>query len=568
MVGHQNRDPSADERIDDIANNYVDALAALDPIGSTALGLDSHDDRVTDLSPDGFDARAELTQHALLQMMRTQPALESRVVARDSFLERLGVEVEMEGAGLTRSHVSVVDSCVHQLREAFELMPRTGERALANLSARLEATPKALTGYQVTLLDEAAKGHVSASRQYVKVAAQLRRWSGQGDVRSYFHELVGTCAATASLKRQLDKQADAATAAVLAFARFLESDMAPRGHLEDAVGREHYELRLRMFLGAVTDPREAYDWAWDELKRISREMEKIARDIAPGATPDEVSRILDDDPKHRIEGASAFCDWMQERTDRTFDQLGGRHFDIPAEIRRLRCRIAATADGTIYYTGPSENFSRPGQIWWSVPEGKQTFSTWREATNVHHEGVPGHHLQVATSVYRADTLNRWQRLMCWVSGHGEGWALYAETLMAEFGLVGLPETLGMLDAQRLRTARVILDIGLHLGLRIPEEPVSAFRPGELWNPVLAREFLRDHSHLDDRILDFEIDRYLGWPGQAPSYKLGERCWLEARSSVESQLGRDFNLKAFHHAALDLGSIGLDPMLKVLTNRES
>src|SRR5262249_50773814 len=158
----------------------------------------------------------------------------------------------------------------------------------------------------------------------------------------------------------------------------------------------------------------------------------------------------------------------QELADRTVSELAGTHFDIPEPIRRIECRIAPTSDGGIYYTGPSEDFSRPGRMWWAVADGVDRFSTWQEVTTVYHQGGPRDQLQVADTVYRKDELNRWQRTMCWVSGHGEGWALYAERLMDELGYLSDPaEKLGMLDGQRLRATRVIVDIGMHLELEVP-----------------------------------------------------------------------------------------------------
>ncbi len=150
-------------------------------------------------------------------------------------------------------------------------------------------------------------------------------------------------------------------------------------------------------------------------------------------------------------------------------ELAGVHFDIPDVMKTLECRIAPTDEGGIYYTGPSDDFSRPGRMWWSVAAGEDTFTTWAETTTVYHEGVPGHHLQVATATYRRELLNKWRRNVCWTSGHGEGWALYAEKLMQELGYLKDPgDHMGMLDMQRMRAARVVFDIGVHLELEVPD----------------------------------------------------------------------------------------------------
>jgi uncharacterized protein (DUF885 family) len=196
-------------------------------------------------------------------------------------------------------------------------------------------------------------------------------------------------------------------------------------------------------------------------------------------------------------------------------------------------------------------------MWWSVPDGVDSFSTWREVTTVFHEGVPGHHLQSGQVAFRASELNRYRRL-CWNSGHGEGWALYAERLMAELGYLDEPgDRMGMLDAQRFRAARVVVDIGMHLELPIPAG--TGFHEGERWTPALGWDFLRAHCSLQDEFLREELNRYLGWPGQAPSYKVGEREWLAARDDARRRHGSAFDLKAFHNAALHLGSMGIDTM---------
>jgi uncharacterized protein (DUF885 family) len=295
------------------------------------------------------------------------------------------------------------------------------------------------------------------------------------------------------------------------------------------------------------------------LGRIEAEMALLADQIVSGGDVDAGVEALDADPALTIHGKEAFRDWMQEMADKAVSALAGSQFDIPDAIRRIDCKIAPTTSGGIYYTGPSEDFTRPGAMWWAVPKGVDDFSTWREVTTVYHEGVPGHHLQVAQTAYRRDLLNRWRRFGCWVSGHGEGWALYAERLMAELGYLDEPgPCLGMLDSQALRATRVVVDIGVHLGLGAPDEV-----GGGTWDADKAWRFLRAHTRAEENKLRFELDRYLGWPGQAPSYKVGERIWLRLREEVRQREGDAFDLAAFHRRALDLGSVGLDVLGEAL-----
>ncbi len=498
-------------------------------------------------------------------MEAATPVDQREAVARDAFLERLGLEREMTAAGYARSEFNVVNSALHGVRSVFDLMATETADDWAVIDRRLAAVPEAVRGYRVTLAEEAAKGHVAATRQYVEVAEQVRRWTGQvGEAGDFFAGLVARSDTDGELRASLERHAAGATRSFADFGLFLEDEMAPRGRDNEAVGREHYALASRYFLGATVDLDETYAWGWAELKRLADEMAATADRIKPGASVAEAVAALDADSDRTIAGREEFRDWMQQLADRTIDEMADAYFDIPDPVRRIECCLAPTNDGGIYYTGPSEDFARPGRMWWSVPDGIETFSPWREVSTVFHEGVPGHHLQIGQTAYRTDSLNRWQRLMCWVSGHGEGWALYAERLMDDLGFLSDPaDRLGMLDQQAFRAARVIVDIGMHLELEIPSDNPFGFHPGETWTPALGREFVGEHCSMEAAVIDFEVKRYLGWPGQAPSYKVGERIWLEARDEAKARAGDGFDLKAFHRAALDLGALGLDPLKAAL-----
>ena len=287
------------------------------------------------------------------------------------------------------------------------------------------------------------------------------------------------------------------------------------------------------------------------------EQETIAKEILPGGSVEDAVAFLERDESRKLHGTDALQRWMQETSDRAIEELGRTHFDIPDPIRRLQCMIAPTREGGIYYTGPTDDFSRPGRMWWSVPEGVESFDTWRELTTVYHEGVPGHHLQIAQAVYNRATLNSWRRLLAGTSGHAEGWALYAERLMEQLGYLDDPaERLGMLDGQRMRAARVVLDIGVHL-----EKP----RPdgNGTWDADYALDFMMRNVNMPPEFVRFEVNRYLGWPGQAPSYKVGQRIWENLRDDFETAQGDAFSITDFHKRALDVGGVGLDTLRSAL-----
>jgi uncharacterized protein (DUF885 family) len=546
--------------IDEIADRHVAQYAEIDPIGASAIGIAGYDHLMNDLSPAGFTAHNDLDQATIAALQAATPTDQREQVAKEAMLERLAVSSELYSSGATSSELNVIASWVQHVREIFDLMPLEGEEAQRNLAARMAGVPRAYAGLRQTFLQAAANGQVAARRQVLACAEQCAEWSAAGS--DFYTGLVGRVQATGAMRTDLDRAAEAARAATGEFGAFLSSELLPLAPERDAVGRERYALASRSFLGATIDLDEAYAWGWAEVIKIEAEMRQVAGQIVPGGSVTDAVAALDADPDRQIFGRDNLREWMQSFTDQTVAELNGKHFDIPEPALRIECMIAPTSAGGIYYTGPSEDWTRPGRMWWSLPDGDDVFSSWKEVTTIYHEGVPGHHLQTAQTVFLQDQLNRWQRLLCWVSGHGEGWALYAERLMDELGyLSDLGNRLGMLDAQLLRAARVVVDLGLHLELRIPVD--SGWHPGDTWTPELAWDYLRSRVQVPDEMLRFELNRYLGWPGQAPSYKLGERIWLQAREEVRQRKGADFDLKVFHSQALALGSVGLDPLREAL-----
>jgi uncharacterized protein (DUF885 family) len=550
--------------IDQISERFLADFVELSPTSATFMGIEGHDHRLPDHSPAGYQALIELNRRTIADATAVQPGSPREEVAKDALLERLGLELETYEAGVPQYQLNALASVPAEIRQVFDLMPTESESDWETIAIRLNQVGTTLDGFRDSLTEQAAAGRVSAARQVNDLATRIASWTG-ADGDDVFAGLAGR-APESAVKASVEAAAAAARKAYDQFGQWLVSDLAPQAPARDAVGREVYQLASRNFLGATVDLDETYAWGWEELARIEGEAQTIAASLNDGnRSISAVADLLDNDPARKIHGKEAFRDWMQQLADAAVEELAGTHFEIPDAIRRIECMISPTSDGSIYYTAPSEDLTtRPGRMWWSVPAGLEDFATWREVTTVYHEGVPGHHLQVGQTMLRTDLLNRWQRIGCWVSGYGEGWALYAERLMEELGyLEESGARLGMLDAQALRAARVIVDIGMHLELEIPRSNPFGWRGGETWTADLGFEFLRAHCGLETEFLRAELNRYLGWPGQAPSYKVGERIWLQAREEAKQRKGSAFDLQAFHRDALNVGSIGLDPLRRAL-----
>jgi uncharacterized protein (DUF885 family) len=263
-----------------------------------------------------------------------------------------------------------------------------------------------------------------------------------------------------------------------------------------------------------------------------------------------------------VDGVEATRAYLQGVMDRAIEALDGVHFDIAAPLRRVEAVVSPPGSAAgAYYTQPSQDFSRPGRTWLPVL-GRERFPLWDLVSIWYHEGVPGHHLQLAQWVLCAGELSTFQTSVGMVGADIEGWALYAERLMDELGYFTEPwARLGYLDGQQLRAMRVVVDLGMHLGLPVPDDAdgVLAGSRGRPWTAELARAFLGEHSGSTTAFLDSELVRYLGVPGQAISYKLGERAWLAGREAARGRRGPAFDLMAWHMAALSQGSLGLDDL---------
>ncbi|MBG6184631.1 uncharacterized protein (DUF885 family) [Arthrobacter sp. CAN_A214] len=547
--------------IDAVADSYTQTLIRLDPSFATTLGVPGHETEYQDYSPAGLEAFAEAARETLERLSDLQPVDDVDAVTLDAMRERLGLEMEISDTGLNLSDLNNIASPAQEIRAILDLMPTATAEQWGHIAGRLHNIPDALSGYTSSLQEGRKRGLVASSRQVRVVIEQSGKYAEDG---GFFDVFASTAKADdgnlpESLRTELVSGADAARRAYSSFAAFLREDLLPSAPDKDAVGREHYALMSRRFLGAAVDLEETYAWGVGELDRIIAEQEAVADEIREGATIEEAMRILDGDPARQLQGTDALQAWMQQLSDSAVEALAGTHFDIPDIMRTIECRIAPTNEGGIYYTEPSDDFSRPGRMWWSVPEGEDSFATWKETTTVYHEGVPGHHLQIATAIYQRQLLNSWRRNAIWVSGQGEGWALYAERLMEDLGFLSDPgDRLGMLDAQRMRAARVVFDIGVHLELQMP----ARWGTGT-WTPEKGYGFLKANIAISEGQLDFEFNRYLGWPGQAPSYKIGQRLWEQIRDEVRAGEGDRFDLRAFHTRALNLGSVGLDTLRRAL-----
>ena len=528
-----------------LSDSYVEKSARLSPMASTYLGITDLNDQLDDFSIAGRAVEANLSRATLAELDKLEPIDEIDRVAKSVMQERLTSSLQLHDSFESHISFNVLTSPPADIRQVFEMMPKESATDFDNIAKRLLAVDKAHLSWVSTIDTLAKKGKTVAQRQIDGIAKQLESYADGG------YAAMAKSFDPDGKYPAIHEAAKAAARSSAETATYLRGTYMALATPNDAVGAERYAAWARYYTGADLDLRATYEWGLADLAQITERMWKVAAKIKPDAkTLREVADYLDNAPEYKIHGKDAIIKKLLDFTQAAVTQLDGTHFDIDDRMKFCDARIAPEGSASApYYMSPSEDMSRPGTTWLPLL-GKDEVSWWHLASTWYHEAVPGHHLQIATSVLERDRLSRFQRFGAWISGYGEGWALYAERFMDDLGAFDEPGIeMGFLSAQALRATRIVIDIGMHLGYTDEN--------GRVWDAVSGREALMNKALLDEHHATSETDRYLGWPGQAISYKVGEREWIAARENAKKRLGAEFSLKRFHAHALKIGPMGLD-----------
>ncbi len=537
----------------ELGDIYTTEAEKLSPIGLTYLGKNDLDDQLDDFSLQGSVKKLDQIRSGLERLSKLEPIDEIDRIARDVMQERLSTQLLLAEAYEPQNCWTVVSSPGTSIRQVFEVMKYDTPEQIANITARMNAVEGALKSWISCISDLANMGKVNTVRQTQTVAKQLATFS-----EGAFTGLAKRFDPAGKFP-ELHAAGIAADKAAGETSQWLINQYLPMATQADGVGEERYARWVRFHTGAMLDLRATYEWGLADLAQINERMWKVAERIKPGArTLREVADHLEADPKYAVHGADEMMRRLRKFTDDAVEAMDGIHFDIDERIRFCDVKLAPLGSAAApYYYPPSEDFSRPGTTWFPTL-GKNEFTWWKMPTTWYHEGVPGHHLQIASTRLERERTSRFQRLEGRVTGFSEGWALYAERFMDELGVYTDPgEEMGMLSLQAMRAARVVVDIGMHLGYEDPE--------GNVWNAESAVQLMLNQALLDEDFARSEIDRYLGVPAQAISYKVGEKFWLDARAEAKQRLGDKFSLKKFHANAFRQGPMGLDPFKAEIDN---
>ena len=310
-------------------------------------------------------------------------------------------------------------------------------------------------------------------------------------------------------------------------------------------GDEYYKLRIRSYTTTNYSPQEIHQMGLDEVERISTRMKEILtmlgydKDKSVGELMNQLNEssefLYADTPDRKDIIVNDYTEMVEEAIDVMTDYF---HTMPKADVivKAVPEYSEQTAAGG-YYQAPALDGSRPGVFYANLYDIKQT-PTYSMRTLAYHEATPGHHHQIAHSLENEE-LTMYRRFGYRTSAFSEGWALYAERLALEVGLAENPyDELGILQSEIFRAVRLVVDTGMHY---------------KRWTREEAMEYMKSMTGMSDTEVKVEIERYIVWPGQALSYKVGMIKILELREKAMKELGDKFNIKDFHSAVLDHGN---------------
>jgi uncharacterized protein (DUF885 family) len=546
-----------------LSDQMVDDMVEMSPMLAVNLGIRNDRSEWDDLSPDGLEAIDAMRAGHRIAIARLPPPVDRwDRLAREVAVEMIEEQRDEHSRGEDLRDLNSVASPFQYLRETLDLIPVDTPEDQDLVIRRIGSLDRFYQGLSASLEEGRGRGLTVARRQVESVIDQAEKLANEDGFQSLARRLPADCA-------ERDRFADAVATAKTAasdFGDYLRNTYLGASRHEDGVGEERYIVAARGFLGCDIDPAEAYQWGWEEVSALTARARSLADQISRGFSPAEVVDMLRSDPEHAAATHEEFVRVMQDRQEAALSALEGVHFDVPSEIRSITINLAppGTPLGA-FYQAPTEDFSRPGGVWYSLPHDPYV-PLYEEVSVAYHEGFPGHHLQIGTQMLMGDRLSRLHRSVLWYSGSGEGWALYAERLMEELGYFERPEyVLGMVVSHLLRACRVVIDIGCHVGYPVPDTaPIAG---GERWSFDLGVKMLEELAFQPNGYAVSEVTRYLGWPGQAISYKLGERVILELRESEKRRLGERFSLRDFHDRVLEIGPVGLDLLTREVSSTD-
>ncbi len=539
-----------EERLQRLADEYWDGEMARSPFAATMFGDHRFDDRIPDLGPEGlaehraFAAGIEEQARQLGTLDDVGDSITQALLvdACRSTIEAIDrADIELSSDGFTGYPVSL-------LRSAARLSAPDGDSAGAQLR-RLAELPEAVDATVAHWRRGAERGWLPVSTIVARTRAMVEAYlaGSIGDDPFVGLDLADDIDAPAWRERAATVVADHVRPAyrrvadTLAALELIGRDDDHPGLCHLAGGDEHYASLVRRATTTDLDPTEIHEFGLQELtERLPAEWAAVGGRAVGISDRAELFAHLADDPALRYDDADEILSLATGAIERAMAESPRWFARLPRSAIVVQAVPDSLAPGSppAYYSAPPADGSKPGVYSANTHEPTRR-NRFEAEVFAFHEAVPGHHLERASAVEL--DVPMFQRRSSYMA-YSEGWGLYAERLADEMGVYSSDVMrLGMLSADAWRSARLVIDTGLHaMG----------------WTRSQSIEFLTTHVPIDVDVAAVEVDRYIGMPGQALSYKIGQRELFRLRERAMGRLGERFDIAGFHHAVLEHGAVPL------------
>ncbi|MEC9144258.1 MAG: DUF885 domain-containing protein [Pseudomonadota bacterium] len=548
---------ASDESLEAVISNHWDWVLEQYPEYRREYGDMSGNQSWTDLSAEVLERRNEDTKAFIDDLDRIDPATLSETAQLNQRMLKTSLQEEVESyeSGLHLIALNMRSGPQHRYT-MVERLPMATETDYVDWLARLENLPAQLAQYQALLQAGVDRERTQARIIIERVPNQLDALIVDNPEDSPFWGVFETLPASISPETAAELKssarliiADQLTPAYAEFRRFIEEEYLPKTRVRPGIGtlpggKAVYAMLARHFTTTDMTPEEIHNIGLSEVARIRGEMEEVIEEVGFDGDINAFNDFLRTDPQFYYETAEELLEGYQavsKRLDPELVKLFGKLPRMPYGVRPIAPELAPDTT-TAFYMRPALDGSRPG--WYYVnlykPEVRPKYEM--EVLSV-HESVPGHHLQIALA-QEIEGLPEFRRNSS-VTAFIEGWGLYSERLGYDMGLYKDPYSrYGQLIYDMWRAVRLVVDTGIHY-----------FD----WSRQEAIDYFKDNAAKTEADIINEIDRYIGWPGQALAYKIGQLKMLELRAKAEDELGDRFDIRAFHDELLGAGAIPLDAL---------
>ena len=549
--------------LNSLFKEYWDAYLAHSPEFASTIGDKRFDDKITDYSVSAENDWLEQEQKYMMRLAAIDATgfTDQEKISRDLLLRQFADDEEA-------SEYKEWEMPVNQMSGIYEEYPQlVAELSFASAQdyddwiARLKALPTAFA--QVTTNMSIGMDDKRVPPKYLleKTLDQVKELANQKAEDSplaiplkHFPPSISAAEQERIKAEMLDVIIKRVLPAYQQFARFLEVSYVPAGRAEPGIsalpdGPKYYQFLVREQTTSNLTAEQIHQIGLDEVKKDEAEMLAIAQKLGFNDLA-SFRASLKTNPKLHPASAEALLDAvradlkpMQEKLPELFGHLP----KTPFEVAPVPDYVAKTAAPAYYEAGTADG-SRPGRLRINTYHATER-NLYIMEDMAYHEGIPGHHLQI--SIARELTGIPDFRKYGGYTAYSEGWGLYAERLGKDVGFYQDPYSdYGRLEGDIWRAIRLVVDTGVH---------------SQHWTRQQMVDYFHDHSAVDETSIQAEVDRYIAWPGQALAYKVGQLEILELRARAQKALGPKFDIRGFHDAVLDSGSMPLDMLSDRIDN---